>query len=188
MRTTGIADFSEIFDSQHFSPSFAAIRRACFNVIITDDDFYENTESFNVALELDTFVPQSGIRVDPSITEIFIIDNDGKFCDKHRKPTFIPFFNIIAVIGFIDAPYVAFENNSFITITFGVINGTLEREVAVSLSFACTSSSIGEFTLHRYSIVFFTISFSWRGFPSRCRGHLQFDCSSKQPQCSGSSN
>ena len=54
-------------------------RRDCFDVSITDDNLYENTESFNVVLELDTFTPQSGVRVDPSITEIFIIDNDGKF-------------------------------------------------------------------------------------------------------------
>ena len=40
------------------------------------------------------------------------------------------------MIGFIGVPYVAFENDSFATVTFGVLNGTLEREVAVNLSFA----------------------------------------------------
>ena len=50
------------------------------------------------------------------------------------------------MIGFIDAPYVAFENDSFATVTFGVINGTLQREVAVNLSFA-GASAIGELIL-----------------------------------------
>ena len=54
------------------------IRRACFNVSITDDDVHESTESFTVVLELEQFVLQSGIQVDPHITEIFIVDNDGK--------------------------------------------------------------------------------------------------------------
>ena len=46
------------------------IRRQCFNAFITDDDLREDTESFTVLLELDTFMPQSGVRVDPPITEI----------------------------------------------------------------------------------------------------------------------
>ena len=69
-----------------FAPSLPQIRRDCFNVSITDDNFHENTESFDILLELDTFTPQSGVIVDPSITEIFIIDNDGKsLCYKHSK-------------------------------------------------------------------------------------------------------
>ena len=54
-------------------------RRECFFVLITDDDFYESTESFTVLLELDLFIYQTGVRVDPPVTEIFILDNDGKF-------------------------------------------------------------------------------------------------------------
>ena len=50
------------------------------------------------------------------------------------------------MIGFIDAPYVAFENDGFATVTFGVINGRLEREVAVNHSFA-DASAVGELTI-----------------------------------------
>ena len=59
------------------------IRRECFFVSITDDDLYENTESFTILLALDSFFLQSGVRVDPPVTEIFIIDNDGKFIHNY---------------------------------------------------------------------------------------------------------
>jgi hypothetical protein len=42
-----------------------------------------------------------------------------------------------------DAPYQAMENESFVTVTFGVINGTLEREVAVELSIL-DGTAVGE--------------------------------------------
>ena len=46
-------------------------------MIIRDDEVQEEMESFTIALELDTFVLQSGIIVEPNVTEIFILDNDG---------------------------------------------------------------------------------------------------------------
>jgi hypothetical protein len=42
-----------------------------------------------------------------------------------------------------NAPYQATENESFVAVTFGVINGTLEREVAVELSFL-DGTAVGE--------------------------------------------
>jgi hypothetical protein len=42
-----------------------------------------------------------------------------------------------------DAPYQAVENGSFATVTFGVIGGGLEREVAVELSFL-DGTAVGE--------------------------------------------
>jgi hypothetical protein len=50
--------------------------RQCFNVNITDDSAVENTERFNLSLTLvDGFnVP---VIVDPDISEVEIIDNDG---------------------------------------------------------------------------------------------------------------
>ena len=59
---------------------------------------------------------------------------------------------------------MAFENDSFAIVTFGVINGTLQREVAVDLSFAGVSA-IGELILFHNFIVY-TCFYSWRGFPS----------------------
>ena len=70
--TFGIA----IFDPNNFA--FNANRSICFDVFIVDDDMYEDVESFNISLELGTFIAQSRITIDPSLTEIFILDNDGK--------------------------------------------------------------------------------------------------------------
>ena len=67
-----------IFDPNNFA--LDEIRNICFDVFIIDDLLYEDVESFNISLELDTFVEQSGIIVNPSLTEIFILDNDGKRC------------------------------------------------------------------------------------------------------------
>ena len=74
-------DYLSTFDFAIFNPdNFALdeIRNICFDVFIIDDLLYEDVESFNISLELDTFVVQSGIIVQPNVTEIFILDNDGK--------------------------------------------------------------------------------------------------------------
>ena len=55
-------------------------RTTCFNVDIIDDSVTENVEHFSFVLELDTFMPQPGILVQPNVTEISIIDNDGRYC------------------------------------------------------------------------------------------------------------
>jgi hypothetical protein len=52
-------------------------RRQCFNVRLLDDDIYEKLEIFTVILELDSFVMQSGVVVDPNVTTISIQDNDS---------------------------------------------------------------------------------------------------------------
>jgi collagen type VI alpha len=39
------------------------------------------------------------------------------------------------VIGFMNAPYQVMENEGFVTVTFGMICGRLERDVTVELSF-----------------------------------------------------
>ena len=74
-------DYLSTYDYPTFNPiNFVLdeIRSICFNVSILDDDMYEDVESFSISLELDTFVAQSGIIVYPSLTEIFILDDDGK--------------------------------------------------------------------------------------------------------------
>ena len=54
-------------------------RRQCFDVSITNDGLYENVESFTLILFLDTFgIVQSGVIVQPNVTKIFIVDEDGK--------------------------------------------------------------------------------------------------------------
>ena len=45
---------------------------------ITIDNLYEPTESFTLFLELDPFVMQSGILIQPNVTEVFILDGSGK--------------------------------------------------------------------------------------------------------------
>ena len=76
-------DYLSTFDIAEFNPDnfvLNEIRNICFDVFILDDLLYEDVESFNISLELDTFVAQSGIIVDPNLTEIFILDDDGKTC------------------------------------------------------------------------------------------------------------
>jgi hypothetical protein len=59
-------------------------RQDVFPVFIRDDDIYEELESFTIILELDQFVMQSGVIVDPNETRIDIIDDDSndKFCQE----------------------------------------------------------------------------------------------------------
>ena len=74
-------DYLSTFGIPIFHPNNFAldeIRSICLDVFIVDDLLYEDMESFNISLELDTFVTQSRITIDPSLTEIFILDNDGK--------------------------------------------------------------------------------------------------------------
>ena len=61
-----------------FSPSVGSgnIRRRCFNLFLLDDSVYESTESF--ALDLVPEASTTGVQVNPDITEVFILDNDGK--------------------------------------------------------------------------------------------------------------
>ena len=47
------------------------------------------------------------------------------------------------VIGFIDTPYVVNENDGFVTVMFGVRNGTLENGFQVEFSLA-DGTALGE--------------------------------------------
>jgi hypothetical protein len=57
------------------------------------------------------------------------------------------------VIGFMNAPYQVMENESFVTVTFGVMSGDLERdiEVAVELSFL-DGTAVGESLMFKSSL------------------------------------
>ena len=46
----------------------------CFNISITLDNLSEPTEYFTLFLELDPFVVQSGILIQPRVTKVFILD------------------------------------------------------------------------------------------------------------------
>ena len=75
-------DFQEVRPPFVLTVSFSLstgsrnIRRNCFNVFLLDDSVYESTESFTLDL-----VPEAnitGVVVNPDVTEVFILDNDGK--------------------------------------------------------------------------------------------------------------
>ena len=66
-----------VFPISPGSPT-AGPRRECFDVTITDDSLVENTESFSLLLQEDTFSSNTGAKISPNLTEIFILDEDGK--------------------------------------------------------------------------------------------------------------
>jgi hypothetical protein len=88
--STGRRDFREIGPFEGFIQFHDSIsagddpRQNVFQVFICDDDIYEELESFTIILELDQFIPQSGVIVDPNETQVIIIDDDGndKFCKE----------------------------------------------------------------------------------------------------------
>ena len=57
-------------------------------------------------------------------------------------------FITVVVIGFIDASYVVFENDSIATVTFGVVDGTLQRTVDIDLFFTGLSAASELFRIH----------------------------------------
>ena len=65
-----------VIPSSPGSPT-AGPRRECFDVAITDDDLLEDTKSFSLLLQEDTFASQTGAIISPNLTEIFILDDDG---------------------------------------------------------------------------------------------------------------
>ena len=68
-----------VIPSSPGSPT-AGPRRECFNVTITDDNLFENTESFSLLLQEDIFGQQTGATINPNRTDIFILDDeDGIF-------------------------------------------------------------------------------------------------------------
>ena len=74
---TPVLGFDGIFSFSSGLPGETP-RRQCFNIRITDDELYENVESFTLILFLDTFDGiQSGILVEPNVTEIFVLSDDG---------------------------------------------------------------------------------------------------------------
>ena len=54
-------------------------RRLCATLMIVNDDALENTESLTIDLVFSSLVtPPSGVILDPNVTTVEIVDNDGK--------------------------------------------------------------------------------------------------------------
>ena len=73
---TEFLSISLVFPNSPGSPT-AGPRRECFNVAITDDDLLEDIESFSLLLQEDMFISQTGATINPNLTEVFILDEDG---------------------------------------------------------------------------------------------------------------
>ena len=69
---------SKQFPSSQGSPT-AGPRRECFTVSITDDNITENTETFFLFMQEDTFLSHTGAIIDSDQTEVTIWDDDGIF-------------------------------------------------------------------------------------------------------------
>ena len=60
----------------------------------------------------------------------------------------------MVVLGFINAPYTASESDGIATVTFGVIEGTLQSDLVVELSFVNGTASSEIFIplrIHNYA-------------------------------------
>ena len=82
-----LLSISLLFPSSPGSPT-AGPRRECFDVTITDDNLFENTESFSLLLQEDIFAQQTGATINPNQTEILILDDDGIFKYFSNVPIF----------------------------------------------------------------------------------------------------
>ena len=55
-------------------------RRQCFFLEITDDGLVEDTESLTIDLVFSSFLSSpSGVLLDPNVTTVQILDNDGMY-------------------------------------------------------------------------------------------------------------
>ena len=61
---------------------------------------------------------------------------------------FLFFLHAEVIIGFINAPYIANERDGHAAVTFGVINGTLDRRVTVLLT-QTNGSALCKYTVLR---------------------------------------
>ena len=81
MPNIGVGDFSEDLSPQFVvferSTNSSDVRRQCFMIQIQDDSVYEGNETFEVELSLDKST-SSSVILDPSSTEVLILDDDGK--------------------------------------------------------------------------------------------------------------
>ena len=80
------SDYVEITSSNNPLVSFTSDRstnRQCFNVTIVDDGNLEDTERFSLGLTLgSTTVEELLITVDPNVSLVEIVDEDGKSRDS----------------------------------------------------------------------------------------------------------
>ena len=151
---TFLADGSDYFDrtipavtiSASTATGAGTIRRACTFLRIFDDNFYEeDNEDFDLILELNPDVIQSGIILNPNVSTVCIMDNDGKHvslqvymldCQKYCGSVHFDIPYVEVVIDFIDAPYEVNETDGVAIVTVGVLRDQLMREVVVELSFS----------------------------------------------------
>ena len=78
----GNVDFTPIRSSNFdvFETLNQNYRRACFDVTITPDQAFENTETFSLLLSFDELVPESVrsiVTVEPSVVYVTIEDTTG---------------------------------------------------------------------------------------------------------------
>ena len=81
-----------------FEPSIGSLfsRRQCITTQFFQDNIYENTESFALDLILDSTT--TGVLVDPNVTEVFLLDVDGKkylclYCNHLQLHLFLQFLS-----------------------------------------------------------------------------------------------
>ena len=52
----------------------------CFDVVITNDNFAEGTETFSLILKQDPLLGSTGVVIEPNVAEITILDDSSDTC------------------------------------------------------------------------------------------------------------
>ncbi len=115
-------------------------RRSCVEIMITDDNVYENKEQFFLRLaDLGgSFALPDNFVLSPNMSEINILDNESKICSCLEIFADLLFLiRAVVTVGFIDSPYSVREDEGPMIFTVGVTSGhTLDRDIELSFSTA----------------------------------------------------
>ena len=75
----GNSDFTDVGQHPVFFTALGP-RIQCFDVVITDDNLAEGTETFSLILKQDPSLGSSGILIEPNVAEITILDDNSDTC------------------------------------------------------------------------------------------------------------
>ena len=130
--------------------------RQCFNVNITDDLILEDTERFSLTLTLaDSNVP---VVVIPDVSEVEIIDDDGKDCSRMRRSRSFMLIPTGIVVGFETIFTSADEGNDTVELCVRIFTEAAMLPTHINMSFSLDlvsmSGTAGKHSCNEYHRLF----------------------------------